>query len=185
MGMRPNITILHAPSSQCPIQAVGGSLSCSNAAIYVGPESSLTKNNQRRQFILTHELSHIKHNDVLKIGLVSTLAYVVTAVAASFFLPVAGTVGVAFSVFLITLSTMSRHCEKRADLEAQRYCQLMETRQFCQALQELQNAYQQYRNNTMLPFTTRMWNKIRFDSKGNDRLDILHPSLSQRISYLA
>lgn len=129
---------------------------------------------QAFKFILKHELSHIKHNDVFNtycIGSVSTLATIIfkiSSVSLPYFFVVLG-------VSIGVTALFSRWREERADDFAIKNSDIEELKGGRRILKASQQVLKNIRPNL------HAFRRFFITSEGNDWLDIYHPSLTSRI----
>jgi hypothetical protein len=123
--------------------------------------------------LLCHELAHIKNLDTLKVVPWALTILTVSAVVAPFFTgPFALVYEIGNLAFtLVSLSFLSRRFEKQADLDAAKT--LGTARPLIDLFQMILQNHLEMKNETWL-----------INEEGDHRLDILHPSLKERIRYL-
>ena len=147
-----------------------------------GPEA-----NKIRSFLIAHEISHIKNNDCLNMDLIQAVTSISLCVL-SCVVPESDIVikGTAFILAPLVGSIFKmmylRHRESEADASAARL--LGDVEGGVAFFKNMQAQMLSTRNGPHASFMSKLYNKIAISSEGNNRLDLTHPSLSQRINQL-
>jgi hypothetical protein len=134
-----------------------------------------------KDFVFAHEVAHFTQNSLTNYLIIigASIAATIIIFACPIPLSIATAAYAAFSVAqLVGIVMLRKFYEKDADLKA------------AEALQDTSGGI--YFNNFRLECNKRMmeqkecpeWIKWLHDAQGNFRVDILHPSLSERIKYL-
>ena len=150
---------------------------------------------------MAHELCHIKSNDVLKLFIVRVIFSVISMlilnrlsprlkevplpryaiIPASLFAPISISAFVGSLIGSIAIIPVARRQERAADLKGFKYCSEEEKSGVIEYFQGLQN-----KNIAMREHPRFAWVfKILKSSQGDERFDLAHPSLSDRIKYLS
>jgi len=127
-------------------------------------------------WIMKHEISHIKHNDLFTmqcVQFVCQLAASIFGMCSLSFLPA---LGVAFTVGIVSQALFLQWREAKADdfaIENSSDEELKGGRRILMAMQEADIA----KRNTL-------WKRITISASGDNRLDVLHPSITSRIQKI-
>lgn len=140
---------------------------------------SSTEAIQGQGFIVAHELSHIKNNDLLTIPGIGFLVALSSSIALSTLGLISFIPHVLAVVFITHIATavFSQYREKIADQTALTICTKEEKEGAIQIFEAMQKEQLKIRNENML-------GKLFISDAGEDRLDIMHPSLASRISMI-
>jgi hypothetical protein len=192
-GIRKRVEVIERKNMISPAQAMGGENIPGRAGIAFDSDG-------RQEFVIAHEIVHIKHNDRLTVMAPSIVSMVIATMAeigTIFCLPalvVPTLVLVSFTVTLVAMTLLSRRVEKRADLEGVALCSEEGKTGAVDFFRNLQNESLYLKNQIEknLPdwssqpvLRLRCWAiDLCISQEGNDLLDIFHPSLTSRISYL-
>ncbi len=171
------------------------------AGIIINPEFACDLNLDELEFILAHELAHIKANDYLRLCTAICVAGVISTLAASILVPStavyftpavivltkvsspAAMVGQITSLFV--KSIYSKRREKCADLLALSICSNEGKKAASDFFEKMRQSQLSYRNRNMEDNSfSSLYKKITITKDGNTRLDIFHPSLKERSEYL-
>ena len=181
-------------------QAQGGVLLPGKIGIAIDPEVVNETSSDELEFILAHELSHIKANDIMWMGITSGIAGLIATLAMSVLFPSsaayfpkiilctlmvsspASVVGVLVS--LIAFTILSRWREECADKLALSVCSDAAKKAASSPFEKIRLDNIDQRNHPSGSTFSRLLIKLLITKDGNNRSDILHPSLTYRISYL-
>jgi len=158
------------PSVEIYVTKVGnassaiGSAQSGKSVIRISHDLLMEKNSEELDFIISHELSHIKNNDYFNSFKKSIIVVVFDVV----FFPVSLIVEIIANT---ALNHLDRKQEKAADLNALR---ILNTN--VGAVRSFQKAIDQ---NIFL----RKESKYTYTAQGNNRADLRHPPLTERLAY--
>ncbi len=127
-------------------------------------------------WVMKHEISHIRHNDLFTKHLEPCICQLAASIFGMCALSVVPAVALAFTVGIVSFVLFSRWREGKADdfaIENSSIEELKGGKRFLTAIQE-----------TSIEERNTFWKRVRISSSGNDRLDILHPSLTSRIQKI-
>ena len=193
LGINKRIEILEKSHLLGLAQAQGLAIFSTRAGIAINPQLFETLTESQTEFILAHEIAHIKANDFLTIFLIPGLIGMLTHLAISFLVP-------AYAVFVPLLGTsisatlgalasylslvfVSRWREECADKLGYSNCSLAAQIAGPGFFENAILGQQQLREQEG-PWYTRLFNKVAFTEEGDFRLDFLHPPLTTRVNYL-
>lgn len=200
MGVQKKIEIIRVQEFSGCAQAMGGNFFGVRAGIIIDPavfdadyffkipEDYMGLTDDQQRFILAHEISHIKNNDVLKISFAAAIASVISAIALSLLfapisVPVLTVITIASLIIgMATFLFVSQKCELKADREA---FNIIENKQ--EIIDNFQLILQdqiEYRNSDEGNLIAKLYRKIIISPSGENRLDIAHPSIKRRIKNL-
>lgn len=179
-------------------QAQGNALLPAKLGIAINPELFNQISRGEQEFILAHELSHIKANDHLWGGVICGLVGALVTLALclrfpslstqpkSLLLKIVGSpaaiLGQVAYLFAFTLFTRWR--EKRADLSGASICSDQVRLAAVQHFEKESTLLIAERNDSEGSFLSRLWKRILISPEGGVRLDIFHPSFKTRANYL-
>jgi hypothetical protein len=127
-------------------------------------------------WVMKHELSHLKNNDAFTMPLIGSISSAAAAVFGTLTLPWFSAALLTVTVGITVFSLFSQWREGRADsfaIENSSGDELLGGRRFLIAAQQMNLQERQ-----------TFWQKIAISSNGNNRFDILHPSLTSRIKKI-
>lgn len=127
-------------------------------------------------WVMKHEISHIKNNDLFTVPLISCICATAAAVFGIFSVSCFSATLLAIAVGYAAFSLFSRWREAKADdfaIKSSSNEELLGGRRILVALQKLHLEERQ-----------NFWTKILTSSDGNNRTDILHPLLTSRIKKI-
>lgn len=137
--------------------------------------------------ILTHEISHIKHNDGAWMLVAALVTFAVSTVFLWYTLPAALVTYVEWIAMIPTLAAFfirSVRQEKAADREACKYLTTSQKKAFCDFFDRLLKAKIKYRNEKGLSGFSRAWRHLTIDKNGESLLGRLtHPTMTSRIQF--
>lgn len=147
-------------------------------------------------FVIAHEISHIKNNDHFTALLITGIVHTVTTISIHILFPyskhsilsavVTAVAPMQIGLLAATIAfvIVMRWQEERADKTAMAICTKEEIQEGANWFKSHITKHLEYRNEKELTFFDSLWRKIKFDSIGNYRLDILHPPLTTRVKYM-
>jgi hypothetical protein len=127
-------------------------------------------------WIMKHEISHIKHNDLFTMQVVPCVCQLAASIFGMCFLSFLPALGVAFTVGIVSQALFSQWREAKADdfaIENSSDEELKGGRRIFMAMQE-----------TSIEERNTFWKRIAISASGDTRLDILHPSITSRIQKI-
>lgn len=128
------------------------------------------------RFSIKHEISHIKHNDMLTMPGVAAVCQCVASVFGLIYLAFVPAVALTYAVSLISSSLHSTWRETKADDFAIENSSDEELKGGRRVLMAMQKANLQMRQT--------FWTRLVCSDSGEMRLDIIHPSLTSRIQKI-
>lgn len=144
----------------------------SDAVIFIYP-GFYEKNKASCMWIIKHEIAHIKNNDNFKANLFAAISSLLTAIFASLHTSIISTTLIAIIVGGVARVIASLYCEKKADnfaISNSTIDELKSIKHFLENLRRIQKGSRR-----------TCWRKVKFSSKGENRFDFRHPTLSSRI----
>jgi Zn-dependent protease with chaperone function len=179
-------------------QAQGLALFSSRAGIVLDPNIVCRLPEVQLEFLIAHELSHIKANDHMWIGVVSGIVGIITTSAMSILfpssvafsstvatfiqIPPAALVGLSLSA--IALINFSKWREECADKRGFSVCSDDSQEAAPEFFETIRTSQRMYRNDKKGSSLSKLWRKFLITKAGDARFDVLHPSLTTRIGYL-
>ncbi len=157
--------------------ALGTNIFTKSDAVIIVDSKLYTADKDACHFIIKHEISHIKHNDLFTRKCVPCVCQAVASIFGMRFLSFFPALGLVFIVGLVSEALFSMWQEVRADdfaIENSSDAELKGVRRAFIALQEVNI---EERNTTL-------WKRVIISDSGERRLDILHPSLTSRIQKI-
>ncbi len=124
-------------------------------------------------WVMKHEISHIKNNDTFTMPCVPCICQLAASIFGMCSLSFLPALGLAFTVGIVSRALFSQWREAKADdfaIENSSDEELKGGRRFLIAVKE---ASIEERNT--------FWKRVIISARGNNRLDILHPSITSRI----
>lgn len=146
-----------------------------DAAIFIAPGFYDT-DKDACCFLLKHEISHIKNNDVFTIALVPAICSLSIVIFGMFFLSFLATICLGVSISEISKSLFSQWREAKADdfaIQNSSDEELKAGRRLLIAMQAVN-----------IDECKAFWKRIMTSANGDNRLDIFHPSLTSRIQKI-
>lgn len=172
-------------------QALGFAASPGRLGIAINPESFDCMPEEMQEVIIAHELSHIRSNDFAWVGICSSILGVITALALhilfpslSIYSPDSPAAIIGFAVSTVALIFFSRWREECADKRGLSICSAPARVAAPYIFEWLKEETLHYRNDPKSSSLSKLWRKFCISEEGEDRLDILHPSLKTRIRYI-
>lgn len=141
------------------------------------------------EFIIAHELSHIKKNDLLTMFAIPGLMGVTTTLAINILFPSSAAhhfklAAGSFAVSLISFVFFSRWREECADHLGFSMCSKAAQAEAGMFFEEIRKSQIDYRNNPNCSFISKIWRKFLITEDGDYRLGVTHPPMKKRINYL-
>lgn len=201
LGIRKPVELMEKKGLICgTAQAQGVELFSARAGLAIDPDWIGNLSEAEHEFILAHELSHIKQNDVMWLGIASGVVGVITTLAMCILFPWSATYyfsEVALAILTITspaaltgqfvsiiaCAFFSQWMEKRADKLAMTVCS-ESARKSAPALIKRAMQDQIEHRNKEGNCLSMLWRRCLINEDGDVRIDIFHPSCSSRIDYL-
>jgi Zn-dependent protease with chaperone function len=193
LGITKKIELREVEGFFSGAQAAGNNLLPGRAGIILDPALAECSSAEL-EFILAHELAHIKSNDLLTIflfgavvGIITTIALIILFPPLSIYSPFLGcapaaTIG--FLVGTVALIFFSQWRERCADELAFSICSKEGREGGIKFIERMRDMNLAYRNENSDSSFTRLWRKIYVTQGGDVRWDIFHPSLNNRIEHL-
>jgi Zn-dependent protease with chaperone function len=198
LGISKPIELIEKKGLMTGAQAQGIAFFSGRAGIAIDPDIAHVIPEAELEFVIAHELSHIKANDAMWMGVASSIVGLITTLAMSILFPSsvafsstvatliltspAALVGLLVSV--IALVVFSKWREECADKLGFSVCSDAAQKAAPQFFDSMRASQIEYRNNEEGSCLSRMWRRFLITEDGECRLDILHPSLKTRIKYL-
>lgn len=200
LGINKPIELIEKKGLMGGAQAQGIAFFSSRAGIAIDPDLADSMPEAELEFLIAHELSHIKANDLIWMGAVSSIVGVITTLAmsnlfpssAAYFSPIvvatsmisslAALVGVSVSV--IASALFSKWREECADKLGFSVCSDAAQKAAPQFFENIRTSQIEYRNDEKGSCLSKLWRKFLITEAGDVRFDVLHPSLKTRIKYL-
>lgn len=193
------IELIEKRNLWCGAEAQGLALFSCRAGIAIDPDLVNAIPVDELEFLIAHELSHIKANDLISMGVIPSAIGVLTTLAMSLLFPAtaanfspmvamllipspAALVGV--SVSAITFALFSKWREKCADKLGRSICSDAAKKTAFHFYDRVRRLQFEYRNDENCSFCSKILRRFLFSEDGDFRLDVLHPPLSTRIKYL-
>lgn len=194
IGIKKHIEIKEVSNFSAGAQAFGSNLLPVSPAIILDPELFVSISPSEQEFLIGHELSHIKYDDLLKMSVVSGLLGVISTVALKVLFPSLAIFSISlgsspaafigFVVSSVALIMYSRKSEEQADKTSFSLCSHRNKNGGAKLFKRVQKNAISVRNEEGCSFWSNLWHKIAITNEGNTRYDIMHPSLTSRIKYL-
>lgn len=144
----------------------------SDAVIMTAP--GLQQHVKACSWVIKHEISHIKHNDLFTMYCVPFICQLAASIFGMNHLSFVGTVALSYTVGMVTFSLFSQWREAKADdfaITNSSISELQGGKCFLEAVQRRDIAQR----------TSMPWGEFLISDHGNNRLDIMHPSITSRI----
>ena len=193
MGIKKKLELREIRGLTTGAQAMGNTLFPGRAGIVIDPELFIDMPEDQQEFLLAHEISHIKKNDVFSIfvgsaliGVIATVALCILFPPLAVFSPVWGSGAFYLGALIsgIAMACLSIWRESCADKLAFDACSEEGKKGAIQFFEDFREGGIEYRNEEDISVISRIWRKFSITKQGNFRLDLLHPSLTSRIKYL-
>lgn len=128
------------------------------------------------RWVMKHEISHIKHNDLFTIQSVPCVCQLAASIFGMSSLSFFPALGLAYTVGMVSQSLFSQWREAKADdfaIENSSIEELKGGRRFLMAVQE-----------TNIKERNTFWKRVANSPSGNQRFDVFHPSITSRIQKI-
>jgi Zn-dependent protease with chaperone function len=181
--LNKEIKFLKYSGSDFPALATGNNISYigKNACIFLRPEF-YKADKDACSWVLKHEISHIKHNDLLLHRVVVGSCCLATSIFAKSYLSLIPALGLCLSMHLLSSFTISNWYESRADdfaIQNSSNEELKGGKAFFMSAARSNLIYREYV--ASVPSAIR---NLLFSEKGDNRTDFSHPSLTSRIEKI-
>lgn len=201
LGINKPIELIEKNGLVGGAQAQGISLFSGRAGMVIDPDLVNDMPEEQLEFVIAHELSHIKANDYLIwLGGAPSIVGVITTLAMSRLFPssathfppiVMATFMVSSPAALVGLSAsinafviFSRWREECADKLGFSVCSGAAQKAAPQFFEKIRTFQIEHRNDKEGSCLSRVWRKFLITESGETRFEVLHPSLKNRIKYL-
>ena len=176
MGIRKDLLMLE-DSHIVGCMAQGTNHGLQGSAIIWVSQSLQKADPDACRWLIKHEISHIKHNDLLTIPIFSLMSSIVAAGMVSLqMMPLIPALCITISVGLIAQVLFTQYRERQADAFAiaeSSFQELLGGRRLLMSVQASNAANR-----------STVWGKILFSPTGEERLDYFHPSLTSRLDKI-
>lgn len=179
-------------------QAQGIAFFSGRAGIALDPDLAEEVTEDELEFLIAHELSHIKANDLLWMGVVSGVVGMITTLAISILFPAsvafsssfatmmlgspAGLLGLSVSV--IAFAIFSQWRESSADKLGFSICSESAQKAATGFFDKVRTSQINFRNDKNGSYFSKLLRRFVITEDGDFRLDVLHPRLKTRVEYL-
>lgn len=198
LGISKHIELIEKKGLMTGAQAQGIAFFSGRAGIAIDPYMADEMSEAELEFLIAHELSHIKANDIVWMGAIPGIVGVITTLAMTILFPstvvFSSTVAtpiltspaalVGLSVSLVAFAFFSRWREECADKLGFSVCSKAAQKAAPQFFEKIRTVQIEYRNNEEGSCFSKLWRKFLITEAGDFRFDVLHPSLKTRIKYL-
>ena len=174
-GMRKDLMFIESTNIGFCASAGTSMFKKADAAVLVAPRF-YDVDKDACTWVVKHEIGHIKHNDNFIIPVVAGICQLVASIFGMCALPFFPALGLAWTVGMVAYGLFSRWREARADdfaIENSSDEELKGGRRFLMAMQKLN--YDDRKT---------WWKRVENSASGDQRIDILHPSLTSRIQKI-
>lgn len=174
-GIREDVIFVEAPNLGFCSASGTNMFRNGDAAVMVAP-GFYEADKDACSWIIKHEISHIKHNDLFTMQCVPCVCQLAASIFGMCSLSFLPALGVAFTVGIVSLALFSQWREAKADdfaIENSSDEELKGARRIFMAMQE-----------TSIEERNTFWKRIAISASGDMRLDILHPSITSRIQKI-
>lgn len=140
-------------------------------------------------FIIAHELSHIKNNDLLTLPTAAIAAHLISSISLTLLLPkspiskYANLIGSQMIATIAFIAT-SRYRESKADQLGLTVCNKKEKTEALNLFKKVLKNNLKERNHKDNNILERLIFSLVYSETGENRLDVLHPSLASRINMI-
>ncbi len=188
------IELIEIKDLRISAQALGNNFFSGRAAVAIDPNFAMNSSEAALEFVIAHELAHIKNNDAIRFG-VCSLAGIITTAAICLLFPASATqfsnpllrlvlyspaFVVGLTVIAVTYPLFSQWIEKRADLLAVSFCSEAAQKAAIEQFEKDRQAYIEIKNSPK----SSLWQKLLITPDGECRDDLFHPPIKTRINYL-
>lgn len=199
LGLSKPIELIEISGCAGIAQAQGINIFSGKIGIAIDPLVVRDLPEEQIEFLLSHELSHIKANDYLWLGLSSAVGAITTlgisklfpssselfpksVIAVTKAASPAAAAGLAASA--VALSLISKWREENADKLGFYVCSDTAKKGAVDLFKTIKAAQIEYRNADDGSSLSKAVRKCSITEDGNSRTDFMHPKLQERISYL-
>jgi Zn-dependent protease with chaperone function len=194
-----SIELIEKKGKFAGLQAQGIELFYGRAGIAIDPELVKVISEEQLEFLLAHELAHIKANDHLWMCVASSIVGIITTLAMNILFQLLGVyfspnvsrllgispaAAIGLSISHIALAFFSKWREECADKLGISICSDAAQTAAPTFFDSLKTFYIECRNSEEDPYLFRLLVRFLITSDGDVRFDIYHPSLKTRINYL-
>jgi Zn-dependent protease with chaperone function len=181
-------------------QAQGVAFFSCRAGIAINPDDVNEISEEELEFLIAHELSHIKANDLIWMGAVYGIVSVTSTLAMSILVPSSAAyfspmvmatftisspaAAVGLSVSFIAFVFFSKWREECADKLGFSICSGAAQKAAPQYFDAIRKSQIEHRNDNEGSYLSKLWRRCLITEEGEFRLDVFHPSLKNRIKYL-
>jgi Zn-dependent protease with chaperone function len=198
LGISKPIELIEKKGLLTIAQAQGIAFFSCRAGIAIDPDIADVMPEAELEFLLAHELSHIKTNDNMWMGVVPGIVGIVATLAMSILFPssiafssivatlilTSPAALVGLSVSVIAFVILSKWREECADKLGFSVCSDAAQKAAPQFFDSIRTAQIEYRNDEEGSYLSQLWRKFLITEAGEFRFDVFHPSLNTRINYL-
>ncbi|MBM3191043.1 MAG: hypothetical protein FJZ63_00115 [Chlamydiae bacterium] len=201
MGLSKPVEIVYTAVSLTPFSVSPQSIFSDKNIIHIAPETIKAVNlaPPEMEFLLGHELAHIKKNDILTtlalrltVAAICTVAFAWLFPAANIFfvstlmaplVPISCAALAGHLSGTLASALYMRFIESRADKLGWEYSSLEGKRAAPSFFKKIIDFQLKTRNNSSTPLSLFI-RKLLISEEGNSRIDIVHPPLTERVRYL-
>lgn len=203
LGISKPVELIEVKGLVMVAQALGAEILPGRIGIAIDPEIVNSTTKEELEFLIAHELSHIKANDNIRVGVLGLIS-VITTLALSVLFPSLAT---HFSAPVILVSTLlfpisspavliakivaytslfifSKWQEECADKRGHCVCSDAAKQAAPEFFENIRKSQLAVRNDEEGSCLSKLWNRFSITAEGNSRLDVFHPSTTDRINYL-
>jgi Zn-dependent protease with chaperone function len=199
LGINKPIELIEKKGLLGPAQAQGVAFFSGRAGIAINPDTVDKTPEEELEFLIAHELAHIKANDAIWTGVVPSIIGVIMTSAlsilflssAAYFSPIVMATlmvtypaAVCLSVSFVAFSIFSKWREECADKLGLSVCSDAAQKAAPKFFDKIRTSQIEYRNRKEGPCLSRLLRRCLITGGGDVRFDIFHPSLETRIKYL-
>lgn len=185
-GIKKELKVTEIRRLSAGAQAMGNGFLPGRAGIAINPELFTNLTEGEQEFVIAHEISHIKWFDTFTIIGMAGVAFLTTSLALALLVPSMGAgpaILIGVVVATVTLCLFSVWREAAADKNAFLKCSDKGKAggiSFFEGIRQSNIAYRNSASSTI----GNLWRKIRVSAEGENRFDLMHPSLKWRIKQL-
>lgn len=200
LGISKPVELIEIKGLICGAQAQGNAIFPGRIGIAINPELVDELPEAHLEFLIAHELSHIKVNDIMWMGLVPGIVGTITTLAMNIIFPSSATLFsnliccispatslaslIGLTVASVTFVIFSKWREECADKLGWSVCSKAAQNVAYNFFLTLQVKHIIHRNSQEGSFLSKLWRKFLITADGDVRYDIFHPSLKNRVNYL-
>jgi Zn-dependent protease with chaperone function len=181
-------------------QAQGNAIWPGRIGIVIDSELANKASQDQLEFLIGHELSHIKANDAIWMATAASSVGVITTLAMSILFPSSAAyfsklvictfmvsspaAAIGLTASSIAFVFFSKRREECADRLGFAICSKAAKQAAPQFFEKIIKEHLEDRDNQKDTYWLRLLTRILITKEGNDRLDLFHPSLTKRVEYL-